>query len=255
MVHCLPPCGFARCYVLSDREGLSVVDVGSVGAADDAVRFITDLPGVSLAQVRLVLATHFHVDHIGGVARFLEFCPPGTKVCLHPLAVQYLKGQRKLSPLKGWVPGFLSAALVSLGYVRRLSHLDFGPLAGVPLPVLRDRCGIGVGEDRVLPLNGEGRKRYPLGFGGWEVLETPGHTEDSICLYQEAEGRLLTGDTILNLGGARGPELNRFCWNRLEISRSFEMLKAELSPRVLYPGHGETYTNNGENVLGSVRAA
>ena len=253
MVHCLPPCGFARCYVLSDREGLAVVDVGSVGAADDAVRFITDLPGVSLAQVRMVLATHFHVDHIGGVARFLEFCPPGTKVCLHPLAVQYLKGQRKLCRLGGWGTGFLSAAAGSLSYVRRTSHLNFGPLAGIPLPFLRDRHDIGVDPDRIFPLDGAGRKRYPLGFGGWEVLETPGHTEDSICLYHEEERRLLTGDTILNLDGAWGPRLNRFCWQREEIVRSFHWLKAELSPGVLYPGHGEAYPGNGGNVLSLVR--
>ncbi|MGV8080629.1 MAG: MBL fold metallo-hydrolase [Syntrophales bacterium] len=249
MVHCLPPCGFARCYVLSDREGLAVVDVGSVGAADDAVRFITDLPGVSLAQVRLVLATHFHIDHIGGVARFLEFCPPGTKVCLHPLAVQYLRGQRRLSFLNGWMTGFLSAAVASTGYVRRVSHLHFGSMAGVPLPLLRDRCNFGVDADRILPLDGGGRRRYPLGFGGWDVLETPGHTEDSICLYQEAEGRLLTGDTILNLDGARGPQWNRFCWNRQEILRSIRELKSELSPRTLYPGHGEVYTTSGESAL------
>ncbi|NPU84175.1 MAG: MBL fold metallo-hydrolase [Syntrophaceae bacterium] len=255
MVHCIPPCGFARCYVLSDREGLAVVDVGSVGAADDVVGFIGSQPGLSMAQVRFVLATHFHVDHIGGVARFLEFCAPGTKVFLHPLAMQYLQGKRELCFLKGWVPGFLSAALVSMGYVRRLSHLDFGPLAGIPLPILRDRRSFGVDADRLLALNGGGRTRYPLGFGGWEVLETPGHTEDSICLYQEAEGRLLTGDTILNLDGIRGPELNRFCWNKREIRRSFDMLKAELSPRTLYPGHGEVYSSNGENVLSFVRAA
>jgi hydroxyacylglutathione hydrolase len=252
MVHCLPPCGFARTYVLSDREGLAVVDIGSVGAAEDAVRFISDQPGLSLAQVRFIVATHFHVDHIGGIARFLEFCPPDTKVLLHPLALQYLRGERTITPLKGWVTGFLSAALGSAGYVHRASHLNFGSFAGIPLPLLRGRRDIGVEADRILPLDADGRKRYSLGFGGWDVLESPGHTEDSICLYQEPSGRLLTGDTILNFNGPRGPHLNRFCWSETEIRNSFRQLKAETNPRVLYPGHGEAYSGNGD-VLSHVR--
>ncbi len=189
MVHCLPPCGFSRCYVLSDREGLAVVDVGSVGAAEDAVRFITGQPGLSMAQVRFVLATHFHVDHIGGVARFLEFCAPGTKVFLTTLAIQYLQGQRKLCSLKGWGTGFLSASVASMGYVRRLSHLNFGSLAGIPLPILRDHCDIGVDADRIFPLDGAGRKRYPLGFGGWTSWKPRGTRKTrSACTRKRKDG-------------------------------------------------------------------
>jgi glyoxylase-like metal-dependent hydrolase (beta-lactamase superfamily II) len=148
--------------------------------------------------------------------------------------------------------GFLSAALVSAGYVHRASHLNFGSFAGIPLPLLRDRHDIGVTADRIVPFGGAGRGRYPLGFGGWDVLETPGHTEDSICLYQEGEGRLLTGDTILNFNGPRGPYLNRFRWDGEKIRSSFIKLKKEICPRTLYPGHGEVYEGNG-NTLSRVR--
>lgn len=252
MIHCLPACGFSRSYVLSDREGLAVVDIGSIGAAEDAARFISDQPGLSLAQVRFVLATHFHVDHIGGIAHFLGFCPPDARVLLHPLAIQYLRGERQVSLLTGWISGFLSSAVVSAGYVHRFNHLRFGSLAGVPLPFLRGCCGIGVGAEQIRPLEAAGRQRYPLGLGGWDVLETPGHTEDSICLYQEEERRLLTGDTILNFNGPRGPFLNPLCWNREEIRKTLRWLKASISPRTLYPGHGEPYANSG-NALDRVR--
>jgi len=72
MVLCDSAGGLARSYVISEAEGLVVVDVGSIGTAEDVAIFIKRLPGRSLQDVKCIVATHFHIDHIGGIGRLLK---------------------------------------------------------------------------------------------------------------------------------------------------------------------------------------
>ena len=51
---------------------------------------------------------------------------------------------------------------------------------------------------RALKLNDE-----RLAFSGLEILETPGHTPGSICLYWPEEKTLLSGDTLFCMGYGR----------------------------------------------------
>ncbi len=47
------------------------------------------------------------------------------------------------------------------------------------------------------PTEIEGGETLDLGGHKWEVIHTPGHTIDSICLYHESTKTAITGDTIL----------------------------------------------------------
>ncbi|MEU4214443.1 MBL fold metallo-hydrolase [Actinoplanes sp. NPDC026623] len=71
-----------------------------------------------------------------------------------------------------------------------------GILGGVPVLAADPRHGIGAG-----PPLGSGE---PLGAGGLDirVLDTPGHTADSVCFLVECAGErvVFTGDTILGRG-------------------------------------------------------
>jgi len=48
-------------------DGLMVIDPGSVGAAEAVMTVIRGMCGRSMAEVRGIVATHFHFDHIGGM--------------------------------------------------------------------------------------------------------------------------------------------------------------------------------------------
>jgi glyoxylase-like metal-dependent hydrolase (beta-lactamase superfamily II) len=70
-----------------------------------------------------------------------------------------------------------------------------------------------------------------------EVMATPGHTVDSVCLYLRADGAVLTGDTVLG----RGTTVIAHDGNLGDYLRSLDQLRAladatELS--ALLPGHG-----------------
>ena len=241
MVYVTPAGGLARSYVISEAEGLMVVDVGSIGTAEDVAIFIKRLPGRSLQDVKCIVATHFHIDHIGGIGRLLKKCLPDTVVLFHFLVDHYLKKQRTISRLKNWLTGFLPAAVFSTRYARKCAHFRFESFAGIPHP-----------QDRIRFINTEPSVPCKLNFGGWEILATPGHTEDSLSLYNAASGELICGDLILNFKKNGTGYLNPFCWNREAVENSYQNLIQKVDAKTIYPGHGEII-NNGSNALLKVR--
>lgn len=237
MVHPIPGSGLAQTYLITDeKDGLMVVDVGSVGAARAVEDFCTHSIKRSLMAIRIIAATHFHIDHIGGIATLLSKCSPKTTVLFHPLVKAYLKAGRPISPMKHWVTGLLPTLIAGRFGVRKWSDLAFDGSAGVPLPFFRDQQRISYG-DRISYLEGNRLPRSRIGFGGWEVIAAPGHTEESVVFYNEASGELITGDLILGRKDGRG-YVNRFCWDEEQTRRTFAVLAQSLRVRIIFPGHG-----------------
>ena len=70
-----------------------------------------------------------------------------------------------------------------------------------------------------------------LGDKDFRVLHTPGHSEDSICLFCPETGALFSGDTLYRISDAEGSYPGCYV-------RSLERLR-DLNAKVIYPGHGE----------------
>jgi glyoxylase-like metal-dependent hydrolase (beta-lactamase superfamily II) len=101
---------------------------------------------------------------------------------------------------------------------RPLCERTGAPLLGHPeLPGVHR----GLGDDQVA-------------FGGLRALHTPGHTSDSVCLWERSQGALFTGDLVAGAGTVvvddRPGALSQYMG-------SLERLLA-LGPRTIYPGHG-----------------
>lgn len=69
-----------------------------------------------------------------------------------------------------------------------------------------------------------------MGDGYFEVIHTPGHSSDSICLYNQAEGVLFAGDTPLLIASPDGTY-------EPEFVAALEKLCAR-DVRAIYFGHG-----------------
>jgi glyoxylase-like metal-dependent hydrolase (beta-lactamase superfamily II) len=252
MVFALAGCGFARCYVVSEKEGLLVVDVGSIGTAEDVVRFISRELGRSPEQIRYIVATHFHIDHIGGIGHLLKKSGERARVIFHRRVRDYLSGEKYLSRQKNWITGLCPAALHSARHVSKWSHFCFESLAGIPLPGFRNLVNLPYSAEKIQYLDGTTATRQPLGFGQWDVLDTPGHTEDSVSLYCESSAELICGDVILNFEKGGGGYLNRFCCNEETQLKTYHDLCRCIEPERIYPGHGEIISGSG-NALQNVR--
>jgi glyoxylase-like metal-dependent hydrolase (beta-lactamase superfamily II) len=74
-----------------------------------------------------------------------------------------------------------------------------------------------------------------------EIIHTPGHSNDSICIYCERDGILFSGDLPLNVRDVNGTYLDDYV-------RVLENLASkEIS--VIYPGHDNPITNNAKEMI------
>lgn len=213
-------------YLILAPGRVAAVDCGS---ADDLplIRRALAWLGRDPDQVRFVMPTHLHFDHIMGVDRLAHDL--GVPVALGPTAIDHVRTGR---PLR--FPGRLAA----------LRALPTWPMQGMPLFTSADwRGGLGFGfpwsrnrfRAQLLPLPEDGAS-LP-GFDGWTLLETPGHSDDSLCLYHSRAGWLISGDTLRNFLGGE--------WNPLQCDpAAYQRTRANLSAlhvRQVLPGHGPPF--------------
>ena len=131
MVHRIPDCGFAKSYIIEEDEGLMVIDVGSIGAAQEIEHYCAQILNRPLRDIRFIAATHFHIDHIGGIGTLLNKCSPEAKVLFHPLVQEYLDGKKELSSMKNWLSGLLPTLLHSIAATESVSATGkLSPLPG-----------------------------------------------------------------------------------------------------------------------------
>jgi len=98
-----------------------------------------------------------------------------------------------------------------------------------------------------------------------DVVATPGHTADSVCLLLEAEHALVTGDTVLGAGSTVVARPDGELAAYLASLRRLRRLVDERGVRRVLPGHGpvrddpqgvlDSYLAHREQRLDQVRAA
>lgn len=150
--------------ILIVEEELTLIDTGLRGSSPQIVDFIRNL-GHSPEEISLIILTHNHIDHMGGLAELKQLTR--AKVAIHKSDI----GERKNLPSAG------SRYKVSL----------------TELPsTLRSVFSIR-SEDIDIQLVG-GEVLEPL--GGLEVIHTPGHTQGSISLFSQQNKLLIVGDAL-----------------------------------------------------------
>jgi len=77
-----------------------------------------------------------------------------------------------------------------------------------------------------------------LELGEWrlEVLETPGHSQGSVCLYERNEKILFSGDTVFPDGNIGRTDM--YGGDTAQLVNSIERL-TRLDVQTMYPGHME----------------
>lgn len=85
-----------------------------------------------------------------------------------------------------------------------------------------------------------------IGDSIWKVIHTPGHTPGGICLYSEAEGILLSGDTLFR-GSYGRVDLPTSHPQRMEAS--LQKLGELPKETQVFPGHGSLTTIGQEHWL------
>lgn len=152
-------------FLIAEDE-LTLIDTGFYGSSVKITEFIHHL-GRSIHEISLIILTHSHFDHIGGLAELRELTE--ARVAAHQAGI-----------VDTWVDPPASRGL------RRLLRMPFFFSLSRRF-ILRP-------EDVDVQLEG-GEVLKPL--GGLEVVNTPGHTADSISLYSPQKRLLIVGDALV----------------------------------------------------------
>ncbi|WP_156688463.1 MBL fold metallo-hydrolase [Mycobacterium sp. Marseille-P9652] len=204
--------------LVTDDTGVMLIDAGYPGDREDVLGTLRQL-GYGPGDVRAILLTHAHIDHLGSAIWFAR--EHGTPVYCHAAEVGHAKRE----------------------YLEQVSILD------VALRIWRPRWavwGVHVARSGGLLRDGIPTTR-PLtadvaaGLPGRPVaIPTPGHTSGH-CSYV-VDGVLVTGDALITghpLLRRSGPQLLPavFSHSQTDSVRSLDAL-ASVGTDVLLPGHG-----------------
>ncbi|MBN1644011.1 MAG: MBL fold metallo-hydrolase [Dehalococcoidales bacterium] len=201
------------------EEYLTLIDTGLRGSAPGVADFIRSL-GRSPKEVNLIILTHNHLDHIGGLA-----------------------GLRRVTKAKVAAP-------------KRDFVIDNGP---VPYPAgnflgrlfkttamspLRRRFLLEAMDIDILL---EGGEVFPV-LGGLQVVPTPGHTAGSISLYAPQKKLLFVADALNKKHDVLRLPLRTATSNLDDTIASIEKM-AKMDVEVICFGHGRPITENAKAKL------
>jgi glyoxylase-like metal-dependent hydrolase (beta-lactamase superfamily II) len=111
-------------------------------------------------KLEFIINTHTHEDHIGANG-ILQELHEKVEICAHPTGLPVLENPRQTQPLQFYRQVFW----------------------GWPQPSI----GSGVRDGQLIEISGK----------SFEVIYTPGHSPDHICLYEQQRGWLFSGDLFV----------------------------------------------------------
>jgi hydroxyacylglutathione hydrolase len=199
-------------YVVGNpsSKDLSLIDPGLTGKGSYKIETIKEM-GIELADIKRVIMTHTHFDHIGCLFEIKKKIP-GTELWIHMLEADPLeKGDER--------------TVYGMEMFQQMCQMQYHMKPGA----------FTLRVDRKL----QGGETLKIGGMDWEVIHIPGHSRGSIALYYKPKKILIPGDVIyadyaigrFDLHGANAGDLKKSL-----------MTLAKQKVEILLPGHNRIVT-------------
>jgi glyoxylase-like metal-dependent hydrolase (beta-lactamase superfamily II) len=176
---------YTLAYLVSGRNGLALIDTGwPTEQAWTALCASITQTGHDITDLKYMLVTHAHSDHLGLAARVRE--ASGALVGMHPAERATLRRSEPQEPQVGRV--HLADWLRSRGAPQDQADQVAAMMTGA----------VRVHRELARPDFDVEHGSLPLGAGtALRAVWTPGHTPGHLCFYDERQDVLLTGDHVL----------------------------------------------------------
>ena len=222
--------GTVNAYLLEEAGSVTVIDAAMPG-------YWAELPGElaamgrSIDDIRAVVLTHGHTDHIGFAERLRSErrVPVSVHELDRPLALGAARnpaglGKARIGPLLGFLLLGLRNGGLRPTFLKEVSTYGDGTTLDVP--------------------------------GAPRVVLVPGHSPGSAALHVASRDALIIGDAIATYSvttGRRGPQIAPFTQDPPEAVRSLDRLAA-IEAGLVLPGHGEPWRGGLAEALRLARA-
>jgi len=198
-----------RVYAIEDPDGLTIVDTGLSFTPKRIIKQIAEL-GYKPEDIKRILITHAHPDHIGGL-RELQ--------AMTGAAVYVSEGERAVVEDEAPIVRPPADKMPLIFKIIRIPSSTFKPTTVAR--VLHD----GDVLEEVM--------------GGLQVVYTPGHAPGHIAFWQPEKRVLFCGDVMMSLRRNKLRLPIRMVTVDMEQDKASIRRVAELDARVLCLGHGK----------------
>ena len=214
-------------FLVALPSGFVLIDCGmETEPAFEALRAAMEERGIGWRDIRQIVLTHMHPDHMGMAARLLELT--GAELAMHQAEADHLRlvtsGNRRIP----WLQEAYTQSGVPLSLETKMEE-HFSTIRESFHPLDPGRLFVG-GE------------QLETALGPLEIVWTSGHSPGHICLYSRERKLLFSGDQILenitpNIAWHPGRDM------LAEFLDSLAAL-ALLDIDLILPSHGEPFSGH-----------
>jgi len=212
----------ANMFVIKTPEGLTCVDTGwdLPQARDSLEKHLREI-GATFSDIKQILVTHGHIDHMGMVPRLKETC--GTKYYLPANEVNLIKA--RFTDIDNFIP--MTDAFLKTHGVPPEELIP--PEIQFPIPPNL----VTTQPDRLL-YNGD---EIRVGEYNLKVIDVPGHTPGHIAYYEPEKKFIFSGDMLLPTIATNAAFHVQLIDNPLKLYLDSLLTLKKLDIDLVLPGH------------------